>query len=368
MDFRVPFVNYKKYYSLHEEEIISTAKRVLSRGDLILRDDVEQFERDVAGFCGVDYAVGVNSGTDSILFALLGAGIGRGDEVITVAHTFIATIAVIIHCGATPVLVDIGEDYNMDVDLVEKAITPRTRAVLPVYLNGRMCDMDRLMSVAEKHNLLVIEDSAQALGGMYGGKKAGSVGAAGCFSFYPAKSLGAFGDAGIMTTSSPEIAEKARLLRDHGRQNKVDYALFGYNSRLDNLQAAFLNMKFRYYPEWIERRRQIASMYDGGLKEVEEVKLPPAPAASQYYDTYQNYVIAAGNRDGLAAYLHEAGIETMISWTKPLHHNKPLDLGHFKLPVTERICSEVLSLPMYPELDDSQVEYTIDAIQKFYRK
>ncbi len=366
--YKVPFVDFPKHYRTYKKEIDAAITGALSRGDLVLRDDVRRFEQNIADYVGSRYAVGVNSCTDAMRFSLLAAGIGPGDEVITVAHTFVATVAVIVQCGAKPVLVDVADDYNMDVRLVEKAIMPRTKAILPVHLNGRVCDMDKLMKIASDYNLIVIEDAAQALGATFNGYKAGSFGLTGCFSFYPAKSLGAFGDAGIAVTDDEEIASRIRLYRDHGRQTQEDLALFGYNSRLDNLQAAILNVKFKYFDEWVVRRRELAGIYQEGLSSLSYVKLPPPPTSKGYYfDTFQNYVIRAQNRDKLAAYLLEQGIETLISWPKPMHHQQPLGLGHFHLPKTEQISQEVLSLPLIPEISNEQVEYVVGAIRRFYR-
>jgi dTDP-4-amino-4,6-dideoxygalactose transaminase len=369
MGYKVPFVDFPKQYRTYEEEIIAAIKSVLSRGDLILREEVVQFEHNIANFLGLRYAVGVNSGTDAMYLSLLAVGIKPGDEVITVAHTFLATIADIVHCGATPVLVDVGDDYNMNVDLVEAAVTSRTKAILPVHLNGRVCDMGKLMKIASKHNLRVIEDAAQALGAAFDGKKAGSFGVTGCFSFYPAKSLGAAGDAGIVVTSSAGIADQIRLYRDHGRQAKADFVLYGFNSRLDNLQAAILNVKFKYLPRWIERRREVASLYHQGLSDLPYLRLPPSPQSDgHYFDTFQNYVIRAQDRDKLYTHLAESGVETLISWPKPMHHQKALNLSHFRLPVTEQLAREVLSLPMNAELTNEQVELVIESVRKFYTR
>lgn len=369
MEYKVPFVDFPKQYRTYEKEIIAAIKDVLSKGDLILREEVRRFEHNIANFLGVRYAVGVNSCTDAMYFSLLAAGIKPGDEVITVAHTFVATVADIVHCGATPVLVDVGDDHNMNVDLIEEAITSRTKAIMPVHLNGRVCDMGKLMKIVSEHNLLLIEDAAQALGATFDGKKAGSFGIAGCFSFYPAKSLGAAGDAGIVVTDTKEIAEQAHLYRDHGRQTKNETALFGFNSRLDNLQAAILNVKFKHLPQWIERRREVANIYQQGLADLPYLRLPPPPeSGGRYFDTYQNYVIRAQDRDKLATYLSESGIETLISWPKPMHHQKALNLSHFYLPVTEQLSREVLSLPMNTELDNNQVGLVIDSVRRFYKR
>ena len=368
--YKVPFVNYPEHYRRIWDEVMDAITEVLSKGDLILRDQLRQFEENIASFVGVKYAVGVNSGTDALFLSLKAAGVGPGDEVITVAHTFVATVSVIVQCGAKPILVDVGEDMNMDVEQVEQVITSKTKVIVPVYLNGRMCDMGRLMEIANEHDLLVIEDAAQALGASFDGKKAGSFGLTGSFSFYPAKMLGAAGDGGIVVTNDEEIAEKIRLLRDHGYQRSTgDILCYGYNSRLDNLQAAILDVKLKHLPEWIERRRELASLYHQSLSDLQELKLPPPPLSNDhFFDVYQNYAIRAKERDRLVAYLGEKGIEVLISWSKPMHHHDALGLRHFHLPKTEQISKEVLSLPVYPELSDEQAKYVIDSVREFYER
>ena len=368
--YKVPFVNYPEHYRRIWNEVMDAITEALSKGDLILRDQLREFEENIASFIGVKHAVGVNSGTDALFLSLKAAEVGQGDEVITVAHTFVATVSAIVYCGAKPILVDVGEDMNMDVNQVEQAITPKTKAIIPVHLNGRICDMEKLMAIANEHNLLIIEDAAQALGATFDGKKAGSFGLTGCFSFYPAKMLGAAGDGGIAVTNDEEIAEKIRLLRDHGYQRSTGEMLcYGYNSRLDNVQAAILDVKLKHLPEWIERRRDIVSLYHQGLSDLQELKIPPPPRSdNRFFDVYQNYVIRAKERDKLVAYLEESGIEILISWPKPMHRHAALGLKHFHLPMTEQISNEVLSLPMHPELGGEDVEYVIGSIHKFQDK
>ena len=369
MNYKVRFVDFPLHYHRLEGEIDAVIKEALCGGDLIMRQQLRDFESNIASFVGTDYAVGLNSGTDALFLSLLAAGVGDGDEVITVAHTFVATTAAIVHCRATPILADVGEDFNMDMEQVEKAISPRTKAIIPVHLNGRLCDMERLMAVAGKHNLLVIEDAAQALGSSLDGKKAGSFGLAGCFSFYPAKVLGGIGDGGIMVTSSKELAEKVRLLRDHGQNRESGEILFyGFNSRLDNIQAAILDVKLKHLPDWIERRRELAILYESGFSDLPQVKTPPPPQQGRFFDAYTNYVVRAEKRDELASHLKECGIEVLISWPKPMHQQAGLGLGHFHLPETEKVSKEVISLPIYPELTDDKVKYVIESTRSFYRK
>ncbi len=338
---------------------------LFSRADLILRDDVAAFEKNFSAFIGTKFGVGLNSCTDALHLALYAADIGPGDEVITVAHTFVATIAAIIHCGATPVLVDIGEDHNMAVDQLEKAITRKTKAIMPVHLNGRVCNMEKVLAVAQQHHLVVIEDAAQAVGGTFDGRKAGSFGLASCFSFFPAKILGAAGDGGMLCTNDKNLADKVRLLRDHGRQTKETLAFYGFNSRLDNLQAAILNFKLRYLPGWIARRREIAETYRRGLSGLEGLKLPHYDDP-RYFDVYQNYVVRSARRDALVAHLDKRGVGTLVSWPKPNHRQTPLKLDHFNLPMTERISREVVSLPMNTELTDDEVSYVVKSVCEFF--
>jgi dTDP-4-amino-4,6-dideoxygalactose transaminase len=338
---------------------------VLSRGDLILRKDVEDFENAIAKMVGTKYTVGLNSGTDTMFFTLKILGIGAGDEVITVSHTFIASIAVIVQAGATPVLIDVKDDFLMDVDKIEAAITEKTKAILPVHLNGRVCDMDKIMEIAKKHNLHVIEDAAQALGAKYKGAMAGSFGTAGSFSLYPFKVLGCFGDGGVLTTNDEHIAEEARLLRDHGQKTKTDIVLFGWNSRLDNMQAAVLNKKLEYFPKWIKRRREIAAMYDKGFADVSGVAVPPRQD-EDHYDNYQNYVLRAQKRNELVEYLKEQGVETLVKDPIANHKHPKLGLDHCSLPVSERLADEVISLPLYPGLTNKEIEYVIEQVRNFY--
>jgi len=349
-----------------EEEVMSTMRKVLVAGDLIMRQQMIDFEHSLASFVGTTDAVGVSNCTDGLRLLLEAVGIGAGDEVITVSHTFMATMAVIHQVGATPVLVDVGEDHNMDTDKLEAAVTSRTKAIIPVDLNGRMVRMDRVMEVAKAHNLLVIEDSAQALGASYMGVRGGAWGIAGAFSFYPAKLLGAYGDGGAVVTSDAALAEKLRELRDHGRVSKTGFSGWGWNCRLDNLQAAILDLKLRKVPEWIGQRRRLAAIYDEELADVSTVKRPPGPDGGPFFDIYQNYVIEAKNRDGLQAHLASRGIETLISPGPVPNHKQPVGLDHFNLPRTEALCGSVLSLPLNNELGEEQVLEVAGAIKDFY--
>lgn len=367
MAYKVRFIDYPEHYRRIWGETLGSIEACLTKGDLIMREQLDQFESDLAEFVGVKHAIGLNSGTDALFFSLKAAGIRPGDEVITVSHTFVATIAAIEYCGARPVLIDVGDDMNMDTDLIEKVISKHTKAIIPVHLNGRLCNMEKIIAVAERHNLIVIEDSAQSLGAKFCGKNAGSFGLTGCFSFYPAKILGCAGDGGALVTDNDTIADKTRLLRDHGyKRSTGDIVFYGYNSRLDNIQAAILNVKLKYLPDWIARRREIANMYQDGLEDISGLVLPPKPEErNDYYDVFQNYVIRSSKRDSLHKYLQEKGIETLISWPKPTHHHPPLHLSQFNLPMTERLSKEVLSLPLFPEISDANVQYVIETLKHF---
>ena len=349
-----------------ETEVMATMRDVLSKGDLIMRQQMLDFEHNLADFVGTKEAVGVSNCTDGLRLLLEALDIGPGDEVITVSHTFMATMAVIHQVGATPVLVDVGSDHNMNVALVEAAITTRTKAIMPVYLNGRLVQMDRLMEIAQKHKLLVIEDTAQALGGAFMGVRGGAWGVAGAFSFYPAKLLGAYGDAGAIVTSDAGLAERVRELRDHGRVSKTGFSGWGWNCRLDNLQAAILDLKLKKVPEWIHQRRRLAAIYDEELADVDGIKRPPGPDGGPFFDIYQNYVIEAERRDDLQANLASKGIETLVSPGPIPNHKQPVGLDHFHLPRTEDLCAHVLSLPLNNELGEDQVLEVAGAIKDFY--
>ena len=366
MNFRVPFVNPREHYRRLKQEIDFALTDTLARGDLVLRQQLREFERHLAEYVGVQFAVGVNSCYHALYFSLLAAGVGPGDEVITVAHTFPATVSAIVHTGARPVLIDVRADFNMDPDQLESAITPRTKAILPVHLNGRVCDMERILQTAERHGLVVIEDAAQAIGATFDGRKAGSFGLAGCFSFYPFKALGGLGDGGAVTTNDPHVARRATLLRFNGEDRETEeFHLHGYTALLDNVQAAVLDVKLRHLPGWIEHRRYIAGLYRDGLQGVGDLALPHF-SETRHRDSFQNYVIRTRYRDGLREFLTANGVETLLHWPKPMWEHAGLGLGRCRLPETERICREVLSLPMSAETTPEEVEITVDCIRAFF--
>ncbi|HXF44404.1 MAG TPA: DegT/DnrJ/EryC1/StrS family aminotransferase [Candidatus Paceibacterota bacterium] len=381
MEYKVRFVNPQKQYADHRDEFLKAFDETLSRGAIVNREELWKFEEDFAKFCGAKYAVGVNSGTSALDLAFQAAGIGPNDEVITVAHTFIASISTIQLAGAKPVLIDVGPDFNMDPSLIEKALTPRTKAIEPVHLNGRLCDMEAVMEIAKRKGLIVIEDAAQALGAtmkMANGnvKKAGTFGIVGCFSLYWAKALGGWGNNGIAITDDEEIARKLKLMRYNGedRESRKFY-YHGHNFLMDNVHAALLSVKLKYFPGWLQRRKEIAERYKNGLTGLKEIKTPHW-SDERFGDTYTNYVIRAERRDELKNYLTQQGVETMISWATPMYQEplfekeKPRLVDArgdvLELQETEKICKEVISLPMYPELTDKQIDYVTETIKSFY--
>jgi len=366
LSYRVPFIDPREHYRKIKSEVDFAITDTLAKGDLVLRQQLKDFEQHLAEFVGVKYAVGVNSCYHALHFSLLAAGVGHGDEVITVGHTFVATVSAIVHTGAKPVLVDVREDYNLAPDKFESAITPRTKAVIPVHLNGRVCEMDRIATIAEKHKIAIIEDAAQALGATFRGQGAGSFGLAGCFSFYPFKSLGGLGDGGAVTTNDPEVARFANLVRFNGEDRQTgEFHYHGYTALLDNVQAAVLDVKLRHLPDWIKHRRQIAALYREGLEGIESLRLPHF-AGDEYFDSYQNYVIRTEQRAGLRQHLKDQGVETLVHWQKPMWEHKGLGLEDPGLPETRRICAEVISLPMSAETTPEQVEITAGCIREFF--
>lgn len=388
MTYKVRFTNPQKQYADHREEFIKAFDETLIRGDIVMRGDLKKLEEDFAAFCGVKYAIGVNSGTSAIYLGLRASGVKEGDEVITVAHTFIASISCVYLAGAKPVLIDIGPDFNMNAKLIEKALTPKTTAIEPVHLNGRLCDMEMIVQIAKSKGLMIIEDAAQALGAkmrMANGewRTAGSFGNAGAFSLYWAKALGGWGNNGMVTTNDPEIADKVRFMRYNGEDRETrKFFYHGHNLIMDNLHAALLNVKFKYFKGWLKRREEIAERYNEGLKEIKQVIVPSFNDA-RFSDIYTNYVIRAERRDELKKYLEETGVETMISWPSPMYKEAVFEDARFnqefgkprlvgargdvsELAETEKICKEVLSLPMYPELADEEIDVVVEEIKKFY--
>ncbi|MCC7418403.1 MAG: DegT/DnrJ/EryC1/StrS family aminotransferase [Acidobacteria bacterium] len=366
MAYTVPFVNPREHYRRYQAELEAAMIGALAQGDLIMRGQLREFEQNLARFVGCRHVVGVASGYHALHLSLLAAGVGPGDEVVTVAHTFVATISAIVNCGASPVLVDVRDDYDMDCGALEAAITPRTRAVLPVHLNGRVSDMAAIGDICSRRGLLIIEDAAQAIGATFGGRQAGTFGRAGCFSFFPFKILGGFGDGGAVATDDEAIALAIRRLRYNGEDRDTgEYHYHGFSALLDNVQAAVLDVKLRHLPSWIEHRRRIAQRYTAALAGVGDLRLPPADDADRR-DIFQNYVIRTSRRDALRAHLRSSGIETLVHWPKPVWEHLGLRLGEHRLPNTEAICREVISLPMSAETTDRDVELAAAAIRGFF--
>ncbi len=365
----IPFFPYPQLFISQEDNLLEVMADVCRRGAYIQQKDCAEFESNLAAFMGVKHAFGVANGTDAIIIGLKAAGIGSGHEVILPSHTYIATAAAVHMVGATPVLAECGPDHMLDAVDAERYITPRTRVLMPVQINGRTCDMDAMADVASRHNLLVCEDAAQGLGSRFKGRSAGTFGAFGTISFYPAKLLGCFGDGGAIVTNDDEIAKKVALLRDHGRNEEGRVVSWGYNSRLDNLQAAVLNYKLKSFPRDIERRRAIAAMYQRGLGDLSEVTLPPAPDIdARHFDVYQNYEFEADRRDQLKACLEAAGVRTIIQWAgTPVHQFAELGFK-VDLPKTDALFRRCLMLPMNIALTDDDVSYIITTIRKFYDK
>lgn len=363
----IPFFDYRRAFLRTEEEFVSIFRDILHRGAFILQKDLAEFEQHLAEFLGVKYAFGVGNGTDALIIALRAAGIRPGDEVLFPSHTMVASAAAIVFAGGVPVPVDIGLDHMMDPSDLERAITPRTRAIMPVQVNGRTCDMDAIQAVADKHGLMIIEDAAQGLGSQFNGRCAGTFGIAGAFSFYPAKVLGCLGDGGAIVTNDPEVADRVAMLRDHGRRADGEIRMWGVNSRLDNLQAAILDFQLRTYDATMARRRQIAAMYEERLGDLPELVLPPGPNGDpNHYDVYQNYELEAERRDELRAFLKANGIGTLIQWSGKAVHQWP-GLGfNVRLPNTERFFTRCLMLPMNMALADDDVDYICAKIREFY--
>lgn len=366
----VPFFNYPSLFKSRENDFVKIFKEIGRRGAYILQKDLVEFEENLAKFTGTKYAVGVANGTDAIWLALMAAGIGKGDEVIFSSHTYIATAAAINFVGATPIPADCRRDHMIDPESVSRLITKKTKAIIPTQLNGRCCEMDTLMNIANDHELIIVEDAAQGLGARYKGNGIGTFDKGGTISFYPAKNLGSFGDAGGFVTNNREMFEKVTLLRDHGRNNDGLFVMWGFNSRLDNLQAAILNYKLGYYKAEIARRREIAAMYHKRLSNIEELLLPPAPDENpDYFDVYQNYEIEAEHRDDLKLYLKDHSIGTIIQWNgQPVHSITSLGFKGKGLPYTEEMFKRCLMIPMNTSLSNEDVDYVCDKIEAFYKK
>ncbi len=361
----IPFVDLKSQYTSIKDEINSAVLKVLESTQFILGDEVANLEKEFSGYCGADYGIAVNTGTSALHLALLAAGVGSGDEVITVSFTFVATVAAIYYTGATPVFVDIDPvSYTIDTTQIERAITERTKAILPVHLYGQPVDMEPILEIARRHNLIVIEDAAQAHGAEYKGQRAGSLGDIGCFSFYPGKNLGAYGEGGMVVTSNPKYAQTMRMLRDWGQDRRYHHVLKGYNYRMDGIQGAILRVKLRYLDKWTEARRTHAALYDKLLSGCTGVTTPTVMPYSHH--VYHVYAIASQHRDALQQSLQEQSIQTGIHYPIPVHLQKAYSYLEYKpgdFPHSEQAAKEVLSLPMYAELTTAQIHTVADSIK-----
>ncbi len=369
MKKNIPFFNYKDIFKNNESEFIQVYKDVCSRGAFILQSDLTDFEKNAAKYLNVDNFIGVANGTDAIWLGLKALGIGKSDEIIMPSHTYIASAAAAHFVGAVPILAECGSDNMLDPDDIEKRITKKTKAIMAVQINGRCCDMDKLIKISQKYNLFLIEDAAQAFGAKFNDKNAGTFGEFGTFSFYPAKLLGCFGDGGAVVTNNNKLAHKLRLLRDHGRNDEGEVIEWGFNSRLDNLQAAILNKKLEKFDIDISRRREIALRYDSQLGMLEDIKLPPSPKNNhKYFDVFQNYEIVAKERDRLKQFLEDEGIKTIIQWAgKPVHGFRELGFQNINLPKTDIFFQNCLMLPMNVTISNDDVDYISSKIKLFYQ-
>jgi len=361
---QIPLVDLKAQYLSIKEEIDNAIKEVIESSSFILGEKLEKFEREFAEFCGVRFAIGTSSGTTALHLALLGLDIGKNDEVITVPNTFIATAEAISHSGARVRFVDIDErSYTIDIEKIESAVNERTKAIIPVHLYGQPADMDPIGEIARKYNLKVIEDAAQAHNGEYKNRRIGSLGDEGCFSFFPAKNLGAYGDAGIVVTNDKDVAENVKLLRNHGRKEKNIHIIEGYNYRMDEIQAAILSVKLKYLNDWTNKRRNNAYLYND-LLSGSEIIIPEEMGYAKH--VYHIYAIRAKNRNEIREKLKKNNISTGIHYPVSLHLQPSYNYLNYKkgdFPVTENISSEIFSLPIYPELTEKQIKFISELIK-----
>jgi len=366
---KVPFLDLHAHHAPHLPEFEAAIREVIACGAFAGGPYVAAFEKEFAAFSRTRCAIGVGNGTDALWLPLLACGVGPGDEVITSPATFMATAEAISYCGAKPVFVDIDErTYTIDPSLIEAAITPRTKAIIPVHLHGQVADMDPILAIARERGLFVVEDSCQAHGADYKGRRAGSIGDAGAFSFYPGKNLGAFGEAGAVVTNNEELAAKVTTLREHGQSRKYYHSMVGWNCRMDGIQAAVLTIKLRHLEQSNRRRREHAALYDELLAEVDGVIRPTE--ASTGHSVYHIYAVRVAERDEVMRRLGDAGIGTGIHYPVPVHLQEAYrDLGYREgdLPVAEQVSSELLSLPMFPELTESQIRFVVDQVKASVR-
>ena len=365
---QVRLVDPGKLYHIIKDELDQAYFEVMTKGDLIDRRQLKDFEENLAKFVGAKYAVGLNSGYDALHMSLRAAGIGPGDEVIVPAHTFVATCSAVVNVGATPVLVDVVDDFSIDVTKIEPAISSRTRGIIPVHLSGWMADMPAVMAIAKVHNLVVVEDACQSLGSSIHDKRAGSWGLTGCWSFYPFKILGGYGDGGAITTDDEEVALFVRRMRYNGEdRDSGEYHGHGFTCLLDNLQAAFLNVKLRHLPSWIVRRKAIAERYRQALSDIPQLMLPHY-ARLEFDHVYQNYTLRSKQGNDFSEHMKQNGVEVLTQFRKPYYRHEALKLVDRGFPVTEAISREVCSLPMTVEIGDEEIDYVIQVARAFYTR
>jgi dTDP-4-amino-4,6-dideoxygalactose transaminase len=364
-EVKVPFVNLGLQYKNLRTEILAKFDDISSRGAYILNEDVTAFEQSFADYCGVKHAVSVGNGSDALVLCLHALGVGPGDEVITAPNSFIASAWVIARVGATPVFADIREDYNIDPERIREAVTPRTKAILPVHLTGRPAAMREIREIAKEFNLFVVEDAAQAIGAKYYGQSTGSLGDAGCFSLHPLKNLHVHGDGGMITTNSEDLFNQLVLLRNHGLKNRDECVAWGFNSRLDGIQAAIGNIKMKHLGEWTHRFRKIAERYTNAFRGLLHV-----PSDLPHEESvYHRYVVRSNRRDALQQFLATQGVETKVNYPIPIHLQEVCQGTGYRqgdFPIAERFAGEILSLPIYAELEDAQVDWVIDAVRRFH--
>ena len=368
MSATIPYVDIAAQHAAIKHELLAAVSEVIDSGQFILGPQVAEFERKFTDLCGVRYAVGVNSGTDALVLGLRALGIGPGDEVITVPNSFVASTGCIRLLGAKAILVDAGDDYNIDPDKIVAAISSRTKAILPVHLTGRPCDMDTVMRIAKGHGLKVIEDCAQAVLAEYKGRRVGAFGAIGCFSLHPLKTLNACGDGGMLTTDDPELYERLKIMRNVGLKTRDDCIMWSHNSRLDTLQAAMLLVKLKYLDHWTLRRRENAQRYRERLQALVQIRLPPS---EKNYEkaVYHTFVVQAERRDDLRAFLSARGIGSAVHYPVPIHLTEAgRELGYppGSFPVTEAQARAIVSLPVYPELTEEKIDLVCEQIKAFY--
>ncbi len=363
---KVPFFPYSRLFSQDKDAYLNIFEDVGLRGAFILQNEVDAFEAKLKEITGSNYVVSLANATDAIQLGLMASGINKGDEVIISSHTMIATASAIVYAGGVPVPVECGDDHLMDPDSAEKAINDKTFAIMPTQLNGRVANMDPFLDISSKYGIQIHEDSAQALGAKYKNKCAGTFGSSGCISFYPAKTLGCFGDGGALLVQDKDIYEKVMMMRDHGRNHENDVVIWGMNSRLDNIQAAFMLHKLKSYQSSIDRRREIAEIYISELSEIEDLILPPAPSDGDHYDIFQNFEIRAERRDELQKFLSMNEIGTLVQWSgKAVHQFKKLGF-ECDLPKTDDFFKKMIMLPLSHISTDEEIHYVCSKVKEFY--